>query len=109
MMANCWLVAMWLWFMSHCRSYAWITRSHSFRGLIPHFGTAERAGWRYLRIIEYVPPKHDLWTPKNWLLLFDGTYRVWHVRVVSVRRWATKEQALADFYLGGNINDRPER
>jgi len=99
-LANCWIVAMWIWLAGHCRNYAWIRRSHSFHGLIPHFGTAERAGWRYLRIIEYIPPKRDLWSRRNLLVLFDGHYRVWHVRVTSVRRWATREQALADLYFG---------
>ena len=66
----------------------------------PHFGIAERAGWRTLRIIEYVPPKRALWTRRNCLVLFEGHYRVWHVRVAAVRRWATREQALADHYRG---------
>ncbi len=99
-LANCWLVAMWIWFASRMRHYAWITRSHSFRGVIPHFGTANVAGWRMFKVIEFVPPKRDLWTRRNWLLVFDGHYRVWHLRVVSVRRWETKEQALADTYFG---------
>lgn len=34
------------------------------------------------------------------LIMFNGSYRVWHVRIASVRRWATKEQAMADFYFG---------
>ena len=75
-------------------------RSHAFHGLIPHFGIAERASWRTLRIIEYVPPKRALWTRRNCLVLFEGHYRVWHVRVAAVRRWATREQALADHYRG---------
>lgn len=99
-LANCWLVAMWFWFVGHCRQYAWVRRSHAFHGLIPHFGIAERAGWRTLRIIEYVPPKRALWTRRNCLVLFEGHYRVWHVRVAAVRRWATREQALADHYRG---------
>lgn len=53
-----------------------------------------------MRAIEYIPPKRDLWTRRNKLILFDGTYRVWHFRVAAVRRWATKEQALADIYWG---------
>lgn len=99
-MLNCWIVAMWLWLLSHGRRYLWVIRSHSFRGLIPHFGVAERCGWRYLRAIEYIPPKSKLWTSKNVLIAFDGSYRVWHFRVEAVRRFATKEQALMDFYLG---------
>lgn len=90
-----------LWFLGHCRQYVWVRRSHSFFGLIPHFGIAERAGWRYIKIIEYVPPKRDLWTSRNVLVCFEGHYRVWHVRVESVRRLATREQALADFYFKG--------
>ena len=34
------------------------------------------------------------------LVAFDGSYRVWHMKVMSVRRFATKEQALADYYFG---------
>lgn len=39
-------------------------------------------------------------SPLRLLLLFSGTYRVWHFRVMRVSRWATKEQALADIYWG---------
>lgn len=100
-LANCWLVAMWIWLAGHCRQYAWIRRSHSFGGLIPHFGIAERLGWRYLRVIEYVPPKADLGTRRNLLLLFSGHYRVWHLRVLAVRRWPSRDLAQGDFFRGG--------
>lgn len=97
---------MWIWIAGCCRGYAFIRRSHSFFGYIPHFGTAAPAGWRYLRAIEYVPPKRDLWTRTNVLLLFAGHYRVTHLRVMSIRRWATYEQAMADYYHGdGKIHD----
>lgn len=99
-MLNCWLVAMWIWGVGHCRQYAWVRRSHSFRGLIPHFGFAERAGWRYMRTVEYVPPSRRRWTRRDCVILFDGHYVVRHFRLLSIRRWATKEQALADLYLG---------
>lgn len=91
---------MWFWGVGHFRQYVWVRRSHSFNGWIPHFGWAGPAGLRYLRVIEYVPPKRDLWTPKNWLFMFEGHYRVWHLEVKAVGRWATKEQAMSDFRQG---------
>ena len=96
-LTNCWLVAMWIWGMSWFKSYAFIRRSLSLKGLVPHFGNAHHAGWKYLRVVEYVPPKRDLWTRRNVLLLFEGHYRVWHLRVKRVRRWETREAAMADY------------
>ena len=95
---NCWIVAMWLWAATHCKQYAWVRRSHAFAGLIPHFGFAERNGWRHLRAIEYVPPKNRRWSKDDFVIGFAGHYRVWHFRVEAVRSWATKEQAMADLY-----------
>lgn len=95
---NCWIVAMWLWVLGHCKHYAWIRRSYSFKGYLPHFGIAEHGGWKYLRVVEYIPPKKK-WTRKNFLVAFEGSYRVWHFRLVSVRRHASKELAMADFYF----------
>lgn len=105
-MLNCWIIAMWLWLQSRGHSYAWIRRSHSFFGLIPHFGHSERIGFRSFRSIEYIPPKGRLWSRDDLALIFHGHYAVTHFRIVSVRRWATKEQALADHYFHGNTNDR---
>ena len=85
---------MWIWAVGHCRQYAWIRRSHAFRGLVPHFGYAEQGGWRYLKVVEYVPPKRKLWTKDNLLIGFRGTYRVWHFRLVAVERYATKTAAM---------------
>ena len=96
---NCWVVAMWLWLSYHGHTYAWIRRSHAFWGLIPHFGHAERLGFRMFRSIEYRPPKGRRWTTDDFVLAFNGHYLVVHYKVVSVRRWATKEQALADHYF----------
>ena len=96
---NCWVVAMWIWLAGHCRQYAWVRRSHSFRGMIPHFGIAERSRWRGLRVIEYVPPKSALWSRRNKLLFFDGSYRVWHFRLVSVRRHRSRDKAMSDCRL----------
>lgn len=93
---NCWLAAMWIWIAGHCRHYVWVTRSHSFRGKVPHFGNADARRWRSLRVIEYIPPKRELWTPRNKLILFDGEYRVWHLRLVAVRRFKHRNQALED-------------
>lgn len=104
-MLNCWIAAMWLWLQYQGRSYAWIRRSHAFFGLIPHFGYAERVGFRRFRSIEYIPPKDKLWTASDCGLVFSGHYLVVHHKVVAVRRWATKEQALADHYFHGTAND----
>lgn len=98
-MLNCWLVAMWLWINAHGRTYIWLRRSHSFYGLIPHFGHAERMGLRKFRSIEYRPPKGRLWSRTDKGLLFFGHYAVMHYEVVAVHRWATKEQAIADIYF----------
>lgn len=100
-MLNCWVAAMWLWLQYHGKSYAWVRRSHAFWGLIPHFGVAERMGFRRFRSIEYRPPKGRLWSADDWGLIFSGHYVVVHYRVLAVRRWATKEQALADHYFRG--------
>lgn len=98
-MLNCWLVAMWLWIQSRGRSVVWVLRSrHSF-GLLPHFGIGERLGFRSFRSIEYVPPRRRLWSRQDKGLLFCGHYVVKHYKLVSVRRWATKEQAMADHYI----------
>jgi hypothetical protein len=96
---NCWLVAMWLWLEARGRSYMWVRRAHSFFGLLPHFGYAERTGLRSFRSIEYRPPKGRLWSKDDLGLVFRGHYAVTHFKVVSVRRWATREQALADIYF----------
>lgn len=97
-MSNCWLVAMSLWLASRGREYSIVRRSRHFSGLLPHFLYGSRAGWRYIKVIEYIPPKNQRWR-HDFVLCFPGSYRVWHFRVESVRRWATKEQALADFYF----------
>ena len=87
-----------LWLASRGREYSIVRRSRHFSGLLPHFLYGSRAGWRYIKVIEYIPPKNQLWR-HDFVLCFPGSYRVWHFRVESVRRWATKEQALADFYF----------
>lgn len=94
---NCWLVAMWIWLAGHCRQYIWTRRSHSFKGKILHFGAANAAFWKTVKVIEYIPPKRHLWTRRNKLLLFEGTYRVWHLRVHTVRRHRSRQSALEDF------------
>ena len=73
-----------------------VRRSRSFRGAIPHFGMASE-GWRHVRSSSSFPQERP-WTPRNWLLMFGGHYRVTHLRVMSVRRYATREEALADRY-----------
>lgn len=91
---NCWLVAMWIWGASRMRSYAWTRRSLHFHGLVPHFGTAHHAGFRRGAIIEYIPPKRALWSVRNLLVLFDGSYRVWEFRAVRVRRFRSLKEAM---------------
>lgn len=88
---------MWIWAASMFRQYAWVRRSHAFRGTIPHFGAARHGRWKSLKVIEYIPPKKKLWTRKNMLLLFDGSYRVWHFRIYRVRRHKTHRAAMEDF------------
>lgn len=91
---NCWVVAMWIWLVSHMRAYVWTRRSLSFRGLVPHFGTAHHGGFRRGVVIEYVPPKRELGSMRNMLVLFDGSYRVWEFRAVRVRRFRTLAEAM---------------
>jgi hypothetical protein len=97
---NCWIVAMALWASSHGHQYAWVRRSRTFFQMLPHFGYAERVGLRSFRSIEYHPPRGRLWSADDCGLFFSGHYVVVHHRIVSIRRWATKEQALADHYFG---------
>ncbi len=102
-MLNCWIVAMWLWIQSRGRSLLWIRRSRASSGTLPHFGTVDRTGFRSFRSIEYIPPKNRLWSRQDKGILFCGHYVVEHYRLISVRRWATKEQALADIYFGQKV------
>ena len=97
---NCWLVAMSLWLMTHGKQYAAVRRSHAFRGKIPHFLYAYAVGWRYFKVIEFVPIK-NLETGKRsrFFFWFPGKFRVIHCRIESVRCWATEAQALADYYF----------
>lgn len=90
---------MWIWLESGGKQYAWVRRSHAFRGLIPHFGFSERVGLRRFRSIEYRPPKGLRWSKDDIVIAFNGHYVVTHYKIISVRRWATKEQALADHYF----------
>lgn len=98
MRLNCWLVAMWLWIHSRGKGGAYVTRSHSFKGLIPHFGFVQILGWRYARVTEYVPPHRRRWSKDDVVLLFKGKYRVTHYRLVAVRRHDTLAAAMADYF-----------
>lgn len=92
---NCWIVAAFIFlfdFRSY-RKYLWARRSYSFKGAIPHAGNAFGAGWRKLVAIEAIPPKPKLWTPENFLVLFVPRYRVWVLRVVEVKHFATYQAA----------------
>jgi len=83
---NCIVVSLWLWIRSKFRGYLWVRRSIHFSGLIPHSGVALRKSGKTVYIVEYIPPKNKLLTRENMLVLFDGTYRVWEMRAVSVKR-----------------------
>ncbi len=97
---NCWIAAMWIWLMGHAMQYAWIRRSHAFGGWIPHFGYAERCGFRRFRSIEYRPPKNRRWTSADRVILFEGEWLGVHYRAVAIRRWPTKDMAMIDFWGG---------
>lgn len=91
-MLNCLIVAVALWIDGGCRQYLWTRRSRSCRGLLPHFGTAQQLPGRRVRIVEYIPPRRDA---LDGGLLFQGEYRVWHLRVTDVRRFTDRGEALA--------------
>lgn len=96
---NCWIVAIWLWAASRGRALIWMRRSLHFRGVIPHAGTCHHAGRRRMRMVEYIPCKAALWSRRNFVFLFDGTYRVWEFRAVRVRRFSSMRAVRA--YLRG--------
>lgn len=91
-MLNCLIVAVALWIDGGCRQYLWTRRSRSCGGLLPHFGTAQQRPGRNVRIVEYIPPRRDA---LDGGLLFQGEYRVWHLRVTDVRRFTDRAEALA--------------
>lgn len=91
-MRNCLIVAVALWVEGGCRQYLWTRRSRTCRGLIPHFGTAQQRPGRCVRIVEYIPPRR---AALDGGLLFQGEYRVWHLRVTDVRRFTDRAAALA--------------
>jgi len=93
---NCWVVAMYLWLAGCARQYAWVRRSHAFRGTILHFGYAGTTGWRRLTVIEFIPPKGKLWSRDNVVLFFRGRYRVWHFYLTAVSSHNSLAQAMAD-------------
>jgi hypothetical protein len=91
-MLNCLIVAVALWVDGGCRQYLWTRRSRTCRGLIPHFGTAQQRPGRNVRVVEYIPPRRDA---LDGGILFQGEYRVWHLRVTDVRRFTDRAEALA--------------
>lgn len=92
---NCLIVAAWVWTRSRCRAVLWTRRSTSFRGLIPHFGTAHRTGWREIVTLEYVPVKCELGSWRNLLVFFRGRYKVTRYRVEEIERFETLPEAEA--------------
>jgi hypothetical protein len=91
-MLNCLIVAVALWVDGGCRQYLWTRRSRTCRGLIPHFGTAQQRPGRNVRVVEYIPPRR---AALDGGILFQGEYRVWHLRVTDVRRFTDRAEALA--------------
>lgn len=94
---NCLIVAGWLWLASlggKSRRYAFFRRSYKFKGAIPHAGIAEAFTWKTMSVIEYIPNKQEFPSARNFLILFFGQYRVWRMRVVAVRRFRTRNEAL---------------
>lgn len=83
-----------LWLAGWARGYAFLRRSLHLRGMVMHFGYAEHAGMRELLVIEYVPERGRKIGINNFVLLFKGEYRVWRLRVKSVRRYATLSDVL---------------
>lgn len=93
---------MFLWAASRARGYAWVRRSKSFRGLIPHFGYAEELN-DHLIIVEYVPPEKQLWTLKNLVIVFQGQYKATVMRRIAgasfpdlktATHWATQRASV---------------
>lgn len=95
---NCWLVALRLWKQSRGRALIWMRRSLHFKGVIPHSGTMHHAGWRQVRMVEYIPYHAKVWSRDNLVFLFRGRYRVWDLRVVGRKSFETREEMEA--YLG---------
>lgn len=94
---NCLIVAGWLWLASlggKSRRYAWTRRSYKFKGAVPHAGVAEAFAWKTMSVIEYIPNKQEFPSWRNFMVLFFGRYRVWRMRVVAVRRFKTRGEAL---------------
>ena len=83
---NCWLVSRWLWLRGRMRPYWWTRRSLHFNGAVPHSGVAYHGPWRKVYVVEYVPPKADLWSARNMLFLFRGSYRMWEFRAEECTR-----------------------
>jgi len=98
---NCLWAALRLWLSSRFKGVIWTRRSHSLRGLIPHFGYAESLGLRSARVIEYRPPKGKRWTSQDCVVCFRGEWIVAHYRLTAIRRWPTRAQAVADTKLQG--------
>lgn len=93
MKVNCLVTAVLDWLRTRLRSYFWVRRSFSFKGLVVHTGTARKRSFRSVAVLEYIPIKSTLWTRRNMLFWFDGAYRVWVLKPVEVRRFTTYEEA----------------
>ena len=52
-----------------------------------------------MSVMEYIPNKAEFPSMRNFMVLFVGRYRVWRLRVEEVRRFDSKEEALAFAYF----------
>ena len=81
---NCWIVAMRFWLSSRGRSIFGVRRSEGLGGLVPHaLVIRERGAW--LTVIDYVPRKRKMsfFGRGDFVLLFNGRYRVRHYRLMG--------------------------
>lgn len=93
---NCLIVALWLWGITHAKSWLTVRRSISFRGMIPHFGVVkEKDG--YLTFIEYIPRQRKSALSSSVgqsFVLFDGMYKVRKFKQIGVGAGDTLKEAM---------------
>lgn len=94
-LSNCLVVSLLLWGISRFRATLWLRRSLTYRGMIPHFGTAHRVGFKTVLAIEGIPSKRDKGTMRDLLLVFRVGFRVWELRVVRVYRVRSLDDAIS--------------
>lgn len=70
-----------MWLRSHLKWWIAVRRSRDFKGAIPHFCVLRETG-SSVTLVEYVPDQ-DMGASGDYLVLFDGMYRVRQFRVVA--------------------------